>query len=577
MAAQYDLVIRNGMIMDGTGGPAYRGDVAVSGTRIAAVGKVDGKGKREIDAQGQVVSPGFVDIHTHYDGQAIWSSRLNPSSAHGVTTVVVGNCGVGFAPCRPKDHELLIKYMEGVEDIPGVVMVDGLTWDWETFPQFMDALEKRPHDIDVAVYFPHSPLRVYVMGERGANREVATKEDLAKMRALTKEAIDAGAIGFSTSRIFTHKSSDGVFIPSYEVDYTELEAIAAGMQDAGAGTFQIVPGAPYNGWPKELLPLVEIGRKTGRPVTFTLGNGNRTDGTVSWKEALGVLDKANAEGVNIKAQVLPRPIGMVMGLRLSAHPFCLCPSYLAIKDLPLAERVAEMRKPEVRKRILSEKPQEGHPLAMLGRNFEWTFEMHDIPDYEPPLSDSIAGLAKARGVTPEELAYDMLLEKDGNALMWIALANYPNGSLDDVHKILSNDNVIIGLGDGGAHYGMVSDFSYTTHALTHWARDREGIKMTPQEVIMRLTSKPAAVVGLNDRGRIAPGLKADLNIIDLEHLQLHSPTIVKDLPADGRRLEQLSTGYTMTMVNGQIISENGKPTGALPGRLIRGAQAAPAA
>jgi N-acyl-D-aspartate/D-glutamate deacylase len=575
MAVEYDLIIRNGMIMDGTGGDPYAGDVAISGTRIAAVGKVDGKGKREIDARGQLVTPGFVDIHTHYDGQAIWSDRLNPSSGHGVTTVVVGNCGVGFAPCRPSDHDLLIKYMEGVEDIPGAVMVDGLTWNWETFPQFLDALEARAHDIDVAAYFPHSPLRVYVMGERGANRERATADDLAKMRALTKEAIQAGAVGFATSRVFTHKSSDGVAIPTYEVDYAELEAIASGMSDAGSGTLQIVPEAPWKGWSKELLPLVDIGRKTGRPVTFTLGSGNRSDGVISWQDALQILDEANASGVSIKAQMLPRPIGLVMGITLSAHPFCLCPSYLAIKDLPLEQRVAEMRKPEVRQRILSEKPRDGHPLAMMARNFEWTFEMHDKPDYEPPLASSVLAQAKARGVTPEEQAYDMLLEKGGNALMWVALANFADGSLDDVHTILRNDNVVIGLGDGGAHYGMVSDSSYTTHALTHWARDRVGKQMSPQEVVMRLTSKTAKVVGLLDRGILAPGLKADINIIDLENLTLHGPEIVKDLPAGGRRLNQRATGYTATIVSGQVIADKGEPTGALPGRLVRGAQPAP--
>ena len=408
MAAQYDLVIRNGLIIDGTGGAPYTGDVAISAARIAAVGKVDGKGKREIDARGQLVTPGFVDIHTHYDGQAIWSSRLNPSSAHGVTTVVVGNCGVGFAPCRPADHDLLIKVMEGVEDIPGAVMVEGLTWDWETFPQFLDALDSRPHDIDVAVYFPHSPLRVYVMGDRGARREPATADDLVKMRALTKEAIKAGAIGFATSRVFAHKSSNGTAIPSYEVDYAELEAIASGMTDAGSGTLQVVPEAPWEGWKKELQPLVEIGRKTGRPITFTLGTGNQSGGIMAWQDALQVVDQANASGVSMKAQVLPRPIGLVMGLTLSAHPFCLCPSYLAIKDMPLDRRLAEMRKPEVRRRILSEKPSSGHPLAMLARNFDWTFPVLDVPDYEPSLTTSVTALAKARGVTPDDQAYDMV-------------------------------------------------------------------------------------------------------------------------------------------------------------------------
>jgi N-acyl-D-aspartate/D-glutamate deacylase len=441
----------------------------------------------------------------------------------------------------------------------------------------LDALAAQPHDIDIAAYLPHSPLRVYVMGERGANREAATTDDLAKMRALTQEAIKAGAVGVASSRVFTHKSSDGVPIPSYEVDYAELEAIASGMTDAGAGTFQIVPEAPWKGWPKELRPLVEIGRKSGRPVTFTLGSGNRPDGIIAWQDALKILDEANADGISIKAQVLPRPIGLVMGLTLSAHPFCLCPSYLAIQDLPLEQRVAELKKPEVRERILSEKPRDGHPLAMLGRNFDWTFAMQEIPDYEPALCTSVAARAKARGVSPEDEAYDMLLENDGRAMMWIAMANFPEGSLDDIHTILSNDNVVFGLGDGGAHYGMIADFSYSTHALTHWARDRVGKQMRPEEVIMRLTSKPASVVGLLDRGILAPGMKADVNIIDLDNLTLHGPEIVNDLPAGGRRLNQRASGYTATIVSGQVIAENGEPTGILPGRLVRGAQPSPLA
>jgi N-acyl-D-aspartate/D-glutamate deacylase len=575
MASQYDLVIRNGMIVDGTGRVPDKGDVAISGKCIAAVGKVDGVGRRELDARGQLVTPGFVDIHTHYDGQAIWSNRLSPSSGHGVTTVVMGNCGVGFAPCRPNDHELLIRVMEGVEDIPGAVMADGLSWDWETFPQFLDALASRPHDIDFAAYLPHSPLRVYVMGERGANRESATAEDLVKMRALAKEAIRAGAIGFATSRIFVHKSIDGIPVPSYQADYAELEAIAAGMSDAGSGTLQLVPEAAWQGWAAELDPMIQIGRKTGRPITFTLGTGNTEDKRMRWQDALKIVDQANANGVTIRAQVLPRPIGLVMGLRLSAHPFCLCPSYLAIKDLPLEQRITEMRKPEVRQRILSEQPVTGHPLAMLARNFDWIFPMLDTPNYEPSLATSVSAQAKARGVTPEEHVYDRLLEKDGYELMWIAMGNYPNGSLNEVHTMMTNDNAVIALGDGGAHYGMVSDSSYTTHVLSYWARDRASGRISVEEAVKLLTSRPAKTVGLLDRGILAPGFKADINIIDHQKLTLHAPEILHDLPAGGRRLHQRSTGYTATIVSGQAIAENDEVTGLLPGRLIRGAQAAP--
>lgn len=572
----YDLIIRNGLIIDGTGTDGFTGDVGIRQGIVAKVGQVDGSVAREIDAAGKIVTPGFVDVHTHYDGQAMWSNRLNPSSSHGVTTVVMGNCGVGFAPCRPADHDVLVKVMEGVEDIPGIVMTEGLDWTWETFPQFLDALEARPHDIDIAAYLPHSPLRVYVMGSRGARREVASSEDMAAMRRLAKEAVAAGALGFATSRVTAHRTSDGDLIPSYDASFAEIEAIASGMTEAGGGIVQVVPDATL-GWSGALDPFIAIGRRTGRPITFTLPAINEPgQAPISWGDAKAILDKANADGVPIKGQVYPRPVGMILGLDISAHPFCLCPGYLAIRDLPLKERVARLREPALRAQILSEQPQAGHPLAQMARSFEWMFPMLDMPDYEPSLSQSIAAQARAKGIDPERLAYDMLLEKDGKALLWTALTNFPEGSLDEVGEMLRDDNVIVGLGDGGAHYGMICDSSYPTFMLTHWTRDRAGSHMTLPQAVRMLTAKPAAVVGLLDRGIIAQGYRADINVIDYDGLQLHGPEIVQDLPGQGRRLDQRATGFSYTIVGGEIIAQDGQPTEARPGRLIRGHRPVPA-
>ena len=568
-----DLVIRNGTIVDGGGGEPYQGDVAIRDGRIVAIGAVPASGRHELDASGLLVTPGFVDVHTHYDGQAIWSDRLNPSSAHGVTTAVLGNCGVGFAPCRAGDHELLIRVMEGVEDIPGVVMAEGLPWNWETFPQYLDAVDARPRDIDVAVYLPHSPLRVYVMGERGANREAATADDLAAMRDIARDAMAAGAIGFATSRMVMHHTADGEQIPSYNAERAELEAIGAGLADAGGGLIQIVPDIPKDGWDEEVGRIVEIGRNTGQPLTFTLGSGN--SGPPIWRGALARLDQARAEGLSVTAQVYPRPIGLVAGFGLSANPFCLTETYKSLAQLPLAEKVAKLRDPEVRARILSEPSTPGHPLASLQRNFDWMFPLSDPPNYEPAAEDSIGGQARAQGRTPEEVAYDYLLGDEGRAMLMVALGNFPEGSLDQLGEMIGNDNVIVGLGDGGAHYGMICDASYPTFMLSYWARDRQGQRMTIAETVKSLTADTARVVGLKDRGRLAVGYKADLNVIDFERLALHAPEVVFDLPAGGRRLDQKATGYVATIVSGEIIAEDGVPTGALPGRLVRGAQAMP--
>jgi N-acyl-D-amino-acid deacylase len=579
----YDLIIRNGTIVDGLGGEPYVGDVAVRDGVIVAVrpqtDPVNGAdATREIDASGLLVTPGFVDLHTHYDGQSIWSERLTPSSAHGVTTVVMGNCGVGFAPCRQEDHDVLVDVMAGVEDIPGVVMTDGLPWNWETFPQYMDALDAGRRDIDVAAYLPHSPLRVYVMGQRGANREAATAEDLAMMRKLAKEAIEVGALGFATSRFTIHKTESGSPIPSYEAAREEIEEIARGVVDGGGGLLQFVPDIPAGGYQSVLQTVFEVAEDVGLPVTFTLVVGNAGDPT--WPDAINMIEKANsaADGgeIRVTAQLLPRPIGLIMGLQLSANPFVLYPSYQEIAALPLAERVAEMRKPEVRARILADKPGVGHPILIVTQMWDWIFPLGDNPDYEPDPATSIGARARARGVHPMEEAYDRLLDDDGHAMLLVATSNLENNSLDTVGELLHREDVVLGLGDGGAHYGMICDASYSTYFLAHWARDRKSGRFEVSEAVRRLTSVPARVAGLGDRGRIAVGYKADLNVIDHAALRVHKPVITHDLPAGGRRLDQTADGYVATIVTGEVIAENGVPTDARPGKLVRGRQSVPA-
>jgi N-acyl-D-amino-acid deacylase len=572
----YDLIIRNGTIVDGLGGEGYVGDVAVSDGVIAAVGTVEGSATREIDATGLLVTPGFVDLHTHYDGQAIWSDRMTPSSAHGVSTAVMGNCGVGFAPCRSEDHDVLVDVMAGVEDIPGVVMVDGLPWDWETFPEYLDALDSRQRDIDVAAYLPHSPLRVYVMGQRGADREPATAEDLARMQALAKEAIEVGALGFASSRFSFHKTASGAPIPTYDAAQAEIAAIANGVADGGGGLIQFVPDIAAGGYANVLQQVFEAAQDAGLPVTFTLATGNAGDPI--WPDAITMIEKYNADGSDITAQMFPRPIGLVIGLELTGNPFVFYPSYREIADLPLTERVAEMRKPEVRARILADKPAgDGQPLLYLAQAWEWIFPLSDEPNYEPDPSTSIAARARAKGVSPMEEAYDRLLDEDGHAMLLVAMANFENNSLDTVGRLIRRDDVVLGLGDGGAHYGMICDASYPTFLLAHWARDRKEQRLSVPDAIRELTSVPARVAGLADRGRIAVGYKADLNVIDHAALRLHRPIITYDLPAGGRRLDQTADGYVATIVSGQVIAENGRPTAARPGKLVRGRQPAPTA
>ena len=566
--AEFDLVIRGGTIVDGSGAPRFAGDVAINDGWIVKVGNVAGSGREEIDAAGLLVTPGFVDIHTHYDGQSIWSDRLNPSSDHGVTTVVMGNCGIGFAPCRPTDRQALIELMEGVEDIPGAVTSEGLTWDWETFPDFLDALDRRTRDIDIGVLVPHSPIRVWVMGERGINREPASAEDRAAMCTLLREGLEAGGLGLGTSKLAAHRSSKGELIPTYSADEAELTQLAAELGKAGRGVFQMVTDVGYTTYEEQVPLLSRIAAAAGRPLTYTHPQSS------DWRRGIALLDEANRKpGVDIKAQLLPRPVGMMLGLSVSAHPFCTTATYLAIKDLPLAERVAEMRKPEVRAAMLGESAGEPtNPLVGFTRRFNRLFVTGTTVNYEPPAETSIAEMAAAQGRTPEEVAYDELLREDGEALLLLGIGNYEDGSLDWMEEMFASDNVVLGLGDGGAHYGMICDASYSTFSLTHWTRDRAHGRRSIEDMIHRLTRQPAMLVGLKDRGLLAPGHRAHVNVIDYDRLALHKPTVISDLPAGGRRLNQEADGYVATIVHGKPIMRGGELTRERPGRLVRGEQ-----
>lgn len=570
-----DLLIQGGTIVDGSGNAPYKGDLALLGDRIVQVGGTyAGSAAQVIDATGCIVTPGFVDIHTHYDGQAIWSDTLSPSSSHGVTTVVMGNCGVGFAPCRKSDHQALIRLMEGVEDIPGVVMAEGLPWDWETFPQYMDALAGRPRDIDVACLLPHSPLRVWVMGERAIAREAATDDDLAQMRILARGALDAGAIGFATSRLNIHRTKAGELIPSYGADMRELIAICGAMADAGTGVFQAVLDAPFSTWEEELARVIAVAESCARPATFTLALAN--SGPHNWEGALALVDDARTRGIDIAPQILPRPIGMISGWALSTHPFCLCPSYQPIAELPIDQQLPRLLDPDLRAQLIAEMPQPGHPLAMLTRNWDWMFPFGDPPQYEPARDQSIAALARAQGRTPEEVAYDVLMERDGTGMILNTLGNFHEGRLDALLGLMRREDTVIGLGDGGAHYAAICDASYPTFMLSYWVRDREGERMTIAEAVRMLSAKPARVAGLADRGLLREGYKADVNVIDLARLTLHAPVIRHDLPGAGRRLDQAATGFVATVVNGRVIREHDQPTTERPGRVVRGMQHAPA-
>lgn len=571
--ADYDLVVRGGTVADGTGTGTREADVAVKDGKIAAVGKVSGSGKEEVAAKGLLVTPGFVDIHTHYDGQATWDSRLQPSSWHGVTTAVMGNCGVGFAPVKVVDRQRLIELMEGVEDIPGAALDEGLNWSWESFGQYLDALEARPRDMDLGAQLPHGALRVFVMGERAARLEEATLEEVARMRALTAEAMKAGALGFSTSRTLNHRTVKGDPTPSLKASEAELLGIVLGMKDAGSGVIEFISDFNTPNPESEFAMIDRLLSACGRPFSVSLAQRHsRPDG---WRRLLGLVEGLAKKGHAAKAQVAPRPIGVLQGLQASRTPFSMCRTYKAIQNKSVAEKLAAMRDPAVRAKILEEahEPLRSDMAARL-TDYDRMFPLGNPPNYEPAEESSLGAQARREGRDPREVVYDYLIADEGRNFIFAPFANFAAYNLDCCSEMMQSPHTLIGLGDGGAHVGLISDGSFPTTLLAHWGRDRTRGKLDPAWLVKRQTSDNAKAVGLMDRGVLAPGYKADLNVIDFDKLGVEAPVMKWDLPAGGKRLLQKAKGYRATIVSGAVTYRDGEATGALPGKLVRGPKAA---
>ncbi|HZA00400.1 MAG TPA: amidohydrolase family protein, partial [Acidimicrobiales bacterium] len=530
---RHDLVIRNGQVVDGSGGPSRRADVAVDGDRIAAVGRVGGGGRREIDADGLLVTPGFVDIHTHYDGQATWDPEVSPSSWHGVTTIVMGNCGVGFAPADPARRDWLVQLMEGVEDIPGTALAEGMTWRWETFPEYLDELERLPRVLDVSALVPHGAVRAYVMGDRGAANAEATPDEIALMGKLVRQAVEAGAAGFSTTRTILHRAKDGELAAGTTASADELVGIGRAMGESGRGVVEVASDMfdPEG----EFAWMAEISRETGRPVTFgCLQDDIRPD---HWRRLIELAEAANSAGARIVPQVAGRPACVLFGFESTAHPFLFHESYQAVADLPFAERIARLRTPEVREAILGEEVAPAGIAAFLTSSWHKLFPLGDPPDYEPPPEASIAAIAARQGRDPRAVAYDLMLEDDGHTLLYLPLLGYTHGDFGALREMLVHPGTVLGLGDGGAHCGLLCDASLPTYMLSHWARDRSrGERLGLEQAVHLQTHRTAGLYGFDDRGLLAPGHLADINVIDLDNLAVEAPEMTYDLPAGGRRL-----------------------------------------
>jgi N-acyl-D-aspartate/D-glutamate deacylase len=578
--SDFDLIIRGGTLIDGTGAPAFQGDVGVKDGRIAAVGRVEGSADREIDATGLAVTPGFVDIHTHYDGQVTWDAHLSPSCWHGVTTAVFGNCGVGFAPVRPDHHDYLISLMESVEDIPGTALAEGIAWEWESFPEFMDAVGKRHLGMDVGAQVPHGAVRTYVMGERGANNEPATPDDIERMAKIVREGMQAGALGFSTSRTIMHKAASGDPMPGTFAAEDELFGLGRVLGELGTGIFELAPtgaaGEDALGARQEMDWMRRLSAEIGRPVSFAMLQVDAEP--TLWRDLLDEAQKAVEEGADVHPQVAGRPFGMLIGHQTEYHPFADRPTYQELKALPFDDMIAKLREPETRAQILSEVVEYDDPMAAyVNASFHKLFPLGPDCNYEPSPDQSVTAIAERDGVTPQEALYDLMLQQDGRELLLFPLLNYSDGNCDPIYEMIHHPRAALGLGDGGAHCGIICDASIQTFMLSHWVRDRKrGPKIPVELAVKRMTADSADLYGLHDRGRLAPGYKADLNLIDLDEVALLPPQMVFDLPAGGRRLIQKSKGYRATIVNGVVTMQDGQPTGALPGRLVRGAQPAPA-
>ena len=569
----HDLVIRNGMVIDGSGSPARRADVAIDGETITAIGDVPDAGRREIEAAGHIVTPGFVDIHTHYDGQVTWDAEVTPSSWHGVTTIVMGNCGVGFAPADPAKREWLIQLMEGVEDIPGTALAEGMSWNWETFPEYLDELDRLPRVLDVSALVPHGAVRAYVMGDRGGANAEASPDEIEAMAKVVREAIEAGAVGFSTTRTLLHRAKDGELAAGTTASADELIGIGRALADAGAGVFELASDMfdPEG----EFAWMRTIAAESGRPVTFNcLQDDLRPE---HWRKLIDLADEATAGGARIVPQVAGRPACVLLGWETTAHPFVFHETWRTLAGLDPDERRARLADPEVRAAMLAERPQVEGLAAYLTSSFHKLFPLGDPPEYEPAPDTSVAAIAAREGRDPVEIAYDLMSAGGGRGLLYLPILGYAHGDFGALHEMLVHPGTVLGLGDGGAHCGLLCDASLPTYMISHWVRGRDrGERLGLEQAIHMQTRGSAALYGFDDRGLVAPGYLADVNVIDLDALAIDAPEIVYDLPAGGRRLVQRARGYAATVKRGEVVREGGKATGSRPGRLLRGAQPAPA-